>query len=106
MICFWSSRPEHNQRPLIDTAKHRFALIPTRRKNAVWPLGAQSNPSLARGRSGALGRRPWCIFPINSTLLLKRSVKQNPNAWSSSCRRRVVVVGRRSSAGVGGFVVI
>ena len=43
-IFFWSSRPEHNQRPPTDTAKRRFALIPTRRKIAVSPLGAQSTP--------------------------------------------------------------
>ena len=51
----WSSRPEHNQGPPTDTAKRRFALIPTRRKIAVWPLGAQSIPPLARGRSSAMG---------------------------------------------------
>ena len=52
LISFWSSRPEHNQRPPTDTAKRRFALIPTRRKIAVSPLGAQSTPPLAGGRSG------------------------------------------------------
>ena len=51
LIFFWSSRPEHNQRPPTDTAKRRFALIPTRRKIAVSPLGAQSTPPLAGGRS-------------------------------------------------------
>ena len=54
LIFFWSSRPEHNQRPPTDTAKRRFALIPTRRKIAVSPLGAQSTPPLARGRSKAV----------------------------------------------------
>ena len=54
MILFWSSRPEHTQRPPTDTAKRRFALIPTRRKWAfhVSPLGGGSiHPPLARGRS-------------------------------------------------------
>ena len=56
---FWSSRPEHNQRPPTDTAKLRFALIPTanRPKIAVSPPGAQSTPPLARGRSPALAAR-------------------------------------------------
>ena len=44
-IFFWSSRPEHNQqRPPIDTAKRRFALIPTRPKIAFLPPGGQPPP--------------------------------------------------------------
>jgi len=71
LIFFWSSRPEHNQRPPTDTAKRRFALIPTRRKIAVSPLGAQSTPPLAGGRSPLevntkLFLPPPC-FAVNST---------------------------------------
>ena len=48
---FLSSRPEHNQKPPTDTANRHCAFIPTRRKIAVWPQGAQSTAPLARGRS-------------------------------------------------------
>ena len=48
---FLTSRPEHNQKPPTDTANRHCAFIPTRRKIAVWPQGAQSTAPLARGRS-------------------------------------------------------
>ena len=51
---FLSSRPEHNQKPPTDAANRHCAFIPTRRKIAVWPQGAQSTAPLARGRSCAL----------------------------------------------------
>ena len=38
---FLSSRPEHNQKPPTDTANRHCAFIPTRRKIAVLPQGAQ-----------------------------------------------------------------
>jgi len=50
-ILFWSSRPEHNQKPTTDTANRHCSLIPTRRKIAVFPQGGQSTAPLARGRS-------------------------------------------------------
>ena len=50
-IFFWSSRPKHNQRPPTDTAKRRFALIPTRRKIAIWPPAPCPPCPLARGWS-------------------------------------------------------
>ena len=53
---FLLSRPEHNQKPPTDTANRHCAFIPTRRKIAVWPQGAQSTAPLARGRSCALSR--------------------------------------------------
>ena len=52
-ILFWSSRPEHNQKPTIDTANRHCSLIPTRRKIAVFPQGGQSTAPLARGRSNS-----------------------------------------------------
>ena len=48
---FFLSSPEHNQKPPTDTANRHCAFIPTRRKIAVWPQGAQSTAPLARGRS-------------------------------------------------------
>ena len=48
---FLLSRPEHNQKPPTDTANRHCAFIPTRRKIAVSPQGAQSTAPLARGRS-------------------------------------------------------
>ena len=59
LMFLWSSRPEHNQRLPTDTAKRRFALILTRRKIAVSPLGAQSTPPLARCRS-VVAKRHLC----------------------------------------------
>ena len=50
-ILFWSSRPEHNQKPTTDTANRHCSLIPTRRKIAVFPQGGQFTAPLARGRS-------------------------------------------------------
>ena len=41
---FWSSRPEHNQKPPPDTANRHCALIPTRRKMAVSPQGGRMPP--------------------------------------------------------------
>jgi hypothetical protein len=49
---FWgSSRPKHNHEARTDTAKHQCALIPTRRKMAIFPQGGQSTAPLARTRS-------------------------------------------------------
>ena len=53
LIFFWSSRPEHNQKPPTDTANRHCSLIPTRRKIAVFSQGGQSTAPLARGRSPA-----------------------------------------------------
>ena len=52
-ILFWSSRPEHNQKPKTDTANRHCSLIPTRRKSPFFPQGGQSTAPLARGRSRA-----------------------------------------------------
>ena len=57
---FLSSRPEHNQKPPTDTANRHCAFIPTRRKIAVWPQGAQSTAPLARGRSS--GKRIFLTY--------------------------------------------
>ena len=46
-----SSQPKHNHEPQTDTAKHQRALIPTRRKMAIYPQGGQSTAPLARSRS-------------------------------------------------------
>ena len=52
LIIFWSSRPEHNQKPPKDPANRHCALIPTRRKMAVSPSQRGGNaPPLARCRS-------------------------------------------------------
>ena len=50
-IFLGSSRPKHNHEARTDTAKHQCALIPTRRKMAIFPQGGQSTAPLARGRS-------------------------------------------------------
>ena len=47
-ILFWSSRPEHNQWPPTDTAKRRFALIPTRRK-IIFAAGGSIHPPFSSG---------------------------------------------------------
>ena len=76
---FWSSRPEHNQNSPTDTAKRRFALIPTRRKIAVSPLGAQSTPPLARCRS-----RRDTRTRISRSCSSSRTASGRPSAWRSS----------------------
>ena len=89
--CFWStSRPEHNQRPPTDTAKRHFALIPTRRKKSFWPLGAQSTPPLARGRSRAT--RPKFNHEFN--LLASLPKDRRPPVCALPLDRALVSVGR------------
>ena len=71
-ILFWSSRPEHNQKPTTDTANRHCSLIPTRRKIAVFPQGGQSTAPLARGRS--------CPTVLKKFAMLSfRSIKNHPN---------------------------
>ena len=78
---FLSSRPEHNQKPPTDTANRHCAFIPTRRKIAVWPQGAQSTAPLARGRSKgrtAQPRQPPALKNQESRGLFSSSLRKGP----------------------------
>ena len=74
---FLSSRPEHNQKPPTDTANRHCAFIPTRRKIAVWPQGAQSTAPLARGRSPSCPTAPTDLpLPADLDLGLRGAVSE------------------------------
>ena len=90
-----SSRPEHNQKPPTDTTNRHCAFIPTRRKIAVLPQGAQFTAPLARGRSSGWCQQTPAIAAVtwvmhNSVALTWSSVVGGRPDRPSRGRRRIV----------------
>ena len=59
-----SSRPKHNHEPQTDTAKHQRALIPTRRKMAIFSLS--SNRNQAESSAGGSVHRPFSSESVST----------------------------------------